>query len=126
MATTTIQDTPSISEVLKERREETGASKRSIYGRLGVSSQTYDAWEIGLYVPSDDHAEVLADYLGIELREIVWMLYRSRTQAKGVYISSDSRSAVIDLTALEQAPADPDEMQALIRSLQEHPAGRAA
>lgn len=80
--TTTTQDTPRISEVLRERRKETGASKRSIYRRLGVSSQTYDAWEIGLYVPSDDYAEILADYLGIELRDVVWMLYRSRTYAK--------------------------------------------
>ena len=80
--TTTTQNTPRISEVLRERRKETGASKRSIYRRLGVSSQTYDAWEIGLYVPSDDYAEILADYLGIELRDVVWMLYRSRTYAK--------------------------------------------
>lgn len=94
MATKTIQDTPSISEVLKERRKETGASKRSVYKQLDVSSQTYDAWEGGVYVPSDDHAEDLADYLDMELSHVVWMLYRSRIRAKGVYISSFSRPLV--------------------------------
>lgn len=94
--TITIEETSEfISEALRRRRRELGASKRSIYTRLGVSSQTYDAWEIGMYVPSDDHAEVLADYLDLDLPTVVWMLYRSRIEAKGVYLNSPSRPALV-------------------------------
>jgi transcriptional regulator with XRE-family HTH domain len=121
MTTVTVQETPHISQVLRDKRKETGDSKRSVYQRLGVSSGTYDMWEGGVYVPGDDYAELLADYLEIELPQVVWMLYRSRIQAKGVYVSSDSRT-VIDLDALGRQPSSPKEYRDLVRSLEAHPA----
>jgi DNA-binding XRE family transcriptional regulator len=60
------------------RRARGSRSKRSVYNELGVSAQTYELWERGVYVPSDEHAEQLADFLCMELRDVVWTLYKDR------------------------------------------------
>lgn len=75
---TTVQETPSISEVLYEYRKEKGLTKAAMYRALGVSAVTYDTWEGGVYTPGDEYAEILADVLDLELREVVWMLYHDR------------------------------------------------
>lgn len=89
----TLQETPSIAELLKRKRDK--APKAEAYRRLGVAPNTYNTWESGMYVPGDEYAEGLADYLEVELPDIVWMLYRDRIrQAKGVYRSSISRPLI--------------------------------
>lgn len=73
---TTRQQTPSIERLLKDRRD--GGYKSVAAREIGVSRQMYDAWEGGLYVPGDEWAEKLADYLERSVEDIVWILYRSR------------------------------------------------
>ena len=88
----TTEEAPSISELLKERRGKT--PKAAVYRELGVAANTYNTWESGMYVPGDEYAEALAEYLDIELPRFVWFLYRDRLErAKGVYVSSFSHAA---------------------------------
>lgn len=83
---TTTQESPTVGELLKARRD--GGAKAPIYRRLGVSPQTYDAWEANMYVPGDEYAETLADHLELELQEIVWRLYDSRIRRQmGGYVA---------------------------------------
>lgn len=65
-----------LGQLLQEKRGD--RSKRSVYIQLGVSSQTYDAWESDLYTPGDEFAQRLAAYLEMDERDIVWMLYQAR------------------------------------------------
>lgn len=90
---TTAQESPSVAQLLKRKRDK--GPKADVYRRLGVAANTYNTWESGMYVPGDEYAEGLADYLEVELPDIVWMLYRDRIrQAKGVYRSSISRPLI--------------------------------
>lgn len=73
---TTLQDTPTIDRLLRERRG--GAFKTTAADEIGVSRQIYDTWETGHHVPGDEWAQKLADYLTRPLGEIVWILYCSR------------------------------------------------
>lgn len=66
-----------VAELLRAKRG-TGR-KVDAYTRLGVSPTTYDSWESGVYVPGDTYAKALAEYLGLDLREMVWLLYLDRT-----------------------------------------------
>lgn len=72
----TLAETPTIDQLLRERRN--GGPKTEAAREIGVSRQIYDTWETGHYVPGDDWAEPLSVYLGVDLAEIVWILYRSR------------------------------------------------
>lgn len=84
---TTTQETPSIAELLRAQRA--GGPKAPIYRELGVSPQTYEAWESGMYVPGDEYAETLAGFLELDESRIVWLLYRDRVRRrKGVSRSS--------------------------------------
>jgi DNA-binding XRE family transcriptional regulator len=68
-----------VAELLRAKRG-TG-TKADMSRLLGVSRQTYGAWEFGLYVPGDEYAATLAEVLDLDLREVVWLLYLDRTQA---------------------------------------------
>jgi len=72
----TLAETPTIDQLLRDRRD--GGPKTEAAREIGVSRQIYDTWETGHYVPGDDWAEPLSVYLGVDLAEIVWILYRSR------------------------------------------------
>lgn len=72
----TRHDTPPIGRLLRSKRGNGFKSKAA--DALGVSRQAYDAWESGHHIPGDEWAETLADYLGLELREVVWYLYQDR------------------------------------------------
>lgn len=92
MTTVITRESPRISELLKEKRKEDNRPKAHIYRHLGVAANTYNTWEAGMYVPGDEFAESLADYLDLDLQEVVWLLYLDRMdRAKGVYLSSLSR-----------------------------------
>lgn len=72
----TLAETPTIDQLLRDRRN--GGPKTEAARAIGVSRQIYDTWETGHYVPGDDWAEPLSVYLGVDLAEVVWILYRSR------------------------------------------------
>jgi DNA-binding XRE family transcriptional regulator len=72
----TRQDTPPIGRLLREKRGE--GFKSEAANALGVSRQSYDTWETGHHIPGDEWAETLADYLDLELRDVVWFLYQDR------------------------------------------------
>jgi hypothetical protein len=85
---TTTQQAPTIGQMLREKRA--GQPKAPIYRQLGIKPGTYDTWEADAYIPGDEYAEVLGDYLGFSEREMAWTLYRARRlkSAKGVSRSS--------------------------------------
>ena len=72
----TRHDTPPIGRLLREKRD--GGYKSEAATALGVSRQAYDAWESSHHIPGDEWAETLADYLSLDLQEVVWMLYQDR------------------------------------------------
>lgn len=74
----TTTNTPTMAQLLRRARGD--QSKRSTYKTLGVSAQTYELWEKGVYIPSDEYAQQLAEHLGMELKDVVWTLYRDRTR----------------------------------------------
>jgi transcriptional regulator with XRE-family HTH domain len=78
------QETQSVGEALRNHREDNRLSKAAMYRALGVSPGTYDTWEGGVYIPGDEYAERIAELLGFELREVVWMLYRDRLRPEEV------------------------------------------
>lgn len=94
---TTTQDAPTISQLLKSKRG--NGSKADAYRAIGVSPGTYNMWEAGGYIPEDAYTEKLAEYLGIDEREMAWMQYRERKARKGVYVSSFSLRSFIPLAA---------------------------
>lgn len=74
---TTKEGTKTIAQLLRERRD--GGPKAPIYRRFEVSPGTYDWWEAdGGYIPGDEHAKNLAEYLDLPLEEVVMTLYRDR------------------------------------------------
>lgn len=54
-----------IAQALKATRTSRGESKSAAMRALGTTRPTYDAWEAGLYTPSEVHEPALAAYLGI-------------------------------------------------------------
>lgn len=73
---TTLQDTPTIDRLLREKRN--GGFKTTAAAALGVSRQIYDTWETGHHVPGDEWVPALAEYLDRTIPDVVWILYRSR------------------------------------------------
>lgn len=83
---TTTQKTPTVGELLKEKRD--GAPMAPIYRELGVTQRTYTAWEADFHTPGDEYAEILAKYLELDEQAVVWILYRQRVdQRTGGYDS---------------------------------------
>jgi len=74
--------------MLKDKRG--AGAKAPIYRHFGIAPQTYNAWEADMYIPGDEYAERLADYLGVGETEMVWLLYSARKahSAMGGLLSS--------------------------------------
>ena len=64
-------DQKKIGGFLKELRREKGVTQEQLAERLGVSSRTVSRWETGSNLPDLDLLMVLADYHGVELRELL-------------------------------------------------------
>lgn len=80
-----------LATLLKAARGED--SKRSVYTKLGVSPQTYEFWESGVYIPGDEHVGALAEHLQIDEREVVWMLYQLRIGKTPIIHALSTRAA---------------------------------
>lgn len=81
---TTTQETPTIDRLLRSKRN--GGPKAKAIRAIGCSRPMYDAWEGGVYVPSDDFAVAIAEYLGETIERVVWILYQSRLAKNRVSI----------------------------------------
>ncbi len=55
-------------------------SKAEAARRLDVEWMTYDMWEKGAWIPGDDHAQPLAEFMTMSLEDVVWVLYVARVQ----------------------------------------------
>ena len=64
-------DQKKIGGFLKELRREKGVTQEQLAERLGVSSRTVSRWETDSNLPDLDLLMVLADYHGVELRELL-------------------------------------------------------
>lgn len=60
-----------IPELLLERREEAGMSRRAVARELGVSPQTYVWWERGAVTPKATSAGALAGWLEISKSDVL-------------------------------------------------------
>ena len=64
-------DQKKIGGFLKELRKERGITQEQLAETLGVSSRTVSRWETGSNLPDLDLLMILADYHGVELRELL-------------------------------------------------------
>lgn len=94
--TTKIKE-PEFRAVLRDARG--GRSKAEMARVLDVEWMTYDMWEKGAWVPSDDQAEKLAGVVDRDLPAVVWMLYRARIRARGVLLASISRGGPLAMAS---------------------------
>lgn len=56
----------SISEIIKQAREELGMTQEDLAERLEVSRQAVSKWELGASVPSPENLKLLEELLGVE------------------------------------------------------------
>ena len=56
----------SISEIIKQAREELGMTQEDLAERLEVSRQAVSKWELGASVPSPENMKLLEELLGVE------------------------------------------------------------
>lgn len=64
-------DQQKIGSFLKELRKEKHATQEQLAEALGVSGRTVSRWETGRSLPDLDLLMLLADYHGVELRELL-------------------------------------------------------
>ena len=64
-------DQKKIGGFLRELRKERGVTQEQLAETLGVSSRTVSRWETGSNLPDLDLLMLLADYHGVELRELL-------------------------------------------------------
>ncbi len=60
-----------VSTFLKGLRKEKGITQEQLAERMGVSSRTVSRWETGSNMPDLDVLIELADYYGVEIKEIL-------------------------------------------------------
>lgn len=73
-------------EILKEHRKANGKTLLDIEKATGISNQNLSRWEQGKVIPSIAFCEILADYYGITLDELVGRDFPQDTE-KAVRIS---------------------------------------
>ena len=59
------------SEKLKELRSEKGISQAKLAADIHISRSAVAKWENGLGLPSDESLQLLADYFGITIDELI-------------------------------------------------------
>lgn len=64
-------DQKKIGGFLRELRKEKNVTQEQLAEKLGVSSRTVSRWETGSNLPDLDLLMTLADYHGVELRELL-------------------------------------------------------
>ena len=64
-------DQQKIGSFLKELRKEKHMTQEQLAEALGVSGRTVSRWETGRSLPDLDLLMLLADYHGVELRELL-------------------------------------------------------
>lgn len=78
-----------IGEALRKRRDELGLSANKAHMRLGISRQSYDAWEGNLYTPKPEHWATIAEFLDVPRWEIAVLA--------GILTRADIRAACREL-----------------------------
>ena len=58
-------------EILKEHRKASGKSLLEVEKETGISNQNLSRWERGEVIPSIAFCEILADFYGLTLDELV-------------------------------------------------------
>ncbi len=64
---------------LKYQRESNNYSQGEVAKRTGIKQQNISRWENNQAVPSIEHCEMLADFYGISLDELVGRDYKEKT-----------------------------------------------
>lgn len=110
----------SFGQLLGERIDERGLSRAEAGQELGVSQPQVSKWVNGSDVPSDTRAEVLADFLGRPVEEVVMLLHRARlmtpaerasTSTLTIPVKTTDVFEVIDYLAERARVAGPEEAE---------------
>lgn len=64
---------------LKYQRESNNYSQSEVAKRTGIKQQNISRWENNQAVPSIEHCEMLADFYGISLDELIGRDYKEKT-----------------------------------------------
>ena len=66
---------------LKTQREISGYSQRDLAKLTGINQQNISRWENNLAIPSIENCEILANFYGITLDELVGRNYKTNKNA---------------------------------------------
>lgn len=77
-------DQKKIGSFLKSLRKEKGITQEQLAEVLGVSGRTVSRWETGYNMPDLDVLIIIADYYGVEIRELIDGERKSETVDKEI------------------------------------------
>lgn len=82
-------------EILKEHRTARSKSLKDIEKATGISNQNLSRWERGEVIPSIAFCEILADFYGITLDELVGRDFREDS-AKNAYYNNGTHNGDVN------------------------------